>query len=57
MQNQELINVSLNHNLEQVDDKPTKEDKILDITFTNNKSNLQKTEILPGIGKSDHKIV
>ena len=31
--------------------------KILDLLFTNNKSSLQKIEILPGIGKSDHEIV
>ena len=56
-QNQKLIDVSLDHNLEQVVDKPTREDKILDLLFTNNKSSLQKIEILPGIGKSDHEIV
>ena len=56
-QNQKLIDVSLDHNLEQVVDKPTRENKIIDLLFTNNKSSLQKIEILPGIGKSDHKIV
>ena len=56
-QNQKLIDVSLDHNLKQVVDKPTGEDKILDLLFTNNKSSLQKIEILPGIGKSDHEIV
>ena len=43
--------------MEQVVDKPTREDKILDLLFTNNKSSLQKIEILPDIGKSDHEIV
>ena len=52
-----IKNLSLYHNLEQVVDKPTREDKILDLLFTNNKSSLQKIEILPGIGKSDHEIV
>ena len=34
--NQKLIDVSLDHVLEQVVDKPTREDKILDLHFTNN---------------------
>ena len=46
-QNQKLIDVSLDHNLEQVVDKPTREDKILDLLFTNNKSSPQKIEIFP----------
>ena len=37
--------------------KPTREDKILDLHFTNNKSSLRKIAILSGIGESDHKIV
>ena len=56
-QNQKLIDLSLDHNLDQVADKPLKGDWILDLFFTNGKSSLQKTEILPGIGKSDHEIV
>ena len=41
------VGLSLDHNLE---------DKIVDLLFTNNKSSLQKNEILLGIGKSDHDI-
>ena len=41
-QNQKLIDVALDHNLEQVVDKPTREDKILDLLFTSNKCSLQK---------------
>ena len=40
----------MEHNLDQVIDKPTRGDRILDLLFTNDKSSLQKTEILPGIG-------
>ena len=57
LQNQKLIDVSLDHNLEQVVDKTTRKDEIIDLLFTKNKSSLQKIEILPGSGKSDHEIV
>ena len=37
-----LIDVSLDHNFEQVVDNPIGEDKILDLLFMNNISSLQK---------------
>ena len=37
LQNQKLIDLSLDHNLDQVVDKPIRGDRILDLLFTNNK--------------------
>ena len=54
---QRLIDISLHHNIEQVIDKPTRGDNILDLFLTNNKSALQHFETLPPIGKADHDIV
>ena len=54
---QRLIDISLHHNIEQVIDKPTRGDNILDLFLTNNKSALQNFETLPPIGKADHDIV
>ena len=53
---QRLIDISLHHNIEQVIDKPTRGDNILDLFLTNNKSALQNFETLPPIGKADHDI-
>ena len=55
---QRLIDISLHHNIEQLIDKPTREEIIiLDLFLTNNKSALQNFETLPPIGKADHDIV
>ena len=54
---QRLIDISLHHNIEQIIDKPTRGDNILDLFLTNNKSALQNFETLPPIGKADHDIV
>ena len=54
---QRLIDISLHRNIEQVIDKPTRGDNILDLFLTNNKSALQNFETLPPIGKADHDIV
>ena len=54
---QRLIDISLEHNIEQVIDKPTRGDNILDLLFTNNKSTLHKFDTLPPLGKSDHDII
>ena len=54
---QRLIDISLHHNIEQIIDKPTRGDNILDLFLTNNTSALQTFETLPPIGKADHDIV
>ena len=54
---QRLIDISLDHNIEQTIDKPTRGGNILDILFTNNKSTLQNVVIKPPLGKSDHDII
>ena len=41
---QQLIDISLHHNIEQVIDKPTRGDNILDLFLTNNKSARQNFE-------------
>ena len=52
-----LIDISLDHNIEQTIDKPTRGGNILDLLFTNNKSTLQNVVIMPPLGKSDHDII
>ena len=54
---QQLVDVSLDHNLDQVVDQPTWGTNTLDLLLTNNKTSLNKLSILPGLGKSDHDIV
>ena len=54
---QRLIDISLDHNIEQTIDKPTRGGNILDLLFTNNKSTLQNFVIMPPLGKSDHDII
>ena len=45
------------HNLHQMTDKCTRNNRILDLFFTSNPSNVNKLTTLPPIGKSDHDIV
>ena len=54
---QRLIDISLDHNIEQTIDKPTRGGNILDLLFTNNKSTLHNFVIMPPLGKSDHDII
>ena len=54
---QRLIDISLDHNIEQTIDKPTRGGNILDLLFTNNKSTLQNFVTMPPLGKSDHDII
>ena len=54
---QRIIDISLDHNIEQTIDKPTRGGNILDLLFTNNKSTLQNVVIMPPLGKSDHDII
>ena len=44
---QRLIDISLDHNIEQTIDKPTRGGNILDLLFTNNKSTLQNVFTMP----------
>ena len=54
---QRLIDISLDHNIEQTIDKPARGGNILDLLFTNNKSTLQKFVTMPPLVKSDHDII
>ena len=54
---QRLIDISLDHNIEQTIDKLTRGGNILDLQFTNNKSTLQNVVIMPPLGKSVHDII
>ena len=54
---QQLAHISLDHNLEQVVNIPTRGENILDLMFTNNRSGLNKVSILPPLGKTDHDII
>lgn len=52
---QAILDLSIDFNLTQVIDKPTREKNILDLLFTNNPSLIKSTANAPGI--SDHDIV
>ena len=49
----ELINIANDHGLEQIVDKPTRKDRILDLFFIRNSSLVIKTTALPGISNHD----
>ena len=55
MVQQAVLDMSIDFNLSQVHDKPTREDNMLDLIFTNNPSLIKSTSNAPGI--SDHDIV
>ena len=52
---EQLITVTTQHELHQIQDKPTRGENILDLLFTNNPSLIKYTDVVPGI--SDHEIV
>ena len=52
---QELLNTTTQHSLVQIQDKPTRENSILDLYFTDNPSLIKYSEVVPGI--SDHEMV
>ena len=52
---QQLIDISIQHGLTQLTDKPTRHPNILDLCFTTNTSLIKNTSVIPGI--SDHDIV
>ena len=56
-QHQMLIDITCDSNLHQVVNTPTRNDRILDLLFLNNPTNINKICTLPPIGLSDHDIV
>ena len=52
---QDLIDLSIKHNLNQVQELPTRRGSVLDLVFTSNTSLVKSTSVVPGI--SDHDIV
>ncbi|CAC5397853.1 unnamed protein product [Mytilus coruscus] len=56
-QHQYLLDIISNHNLHQATDKPTRNDRILDLIYVNNPTCINKVNTLPPIGLADHDIV
>ena len=54
---QQLVDISLDHNLEQVVNIPTRGENILYLMLTNNRSGLNKVSTLPPLGKAHHDII
>lgn len=54
---QELLDIVADHSLTQVVNKPTRNDKILDLLLTNYPSIVNNIETIPPIGEADHDIV
>ena len=54
---QQLLDIISDHNLHQMTDKATRNDRILDLFFTSIPSTTNKVTTLPPIGKADHDIV
>ena len=55
--NTKLLDGIAYHNLLQITDKPTRNERTLNLLFMNNPSNLNKLCTLPPIGLADHGIV
>ena len=51
------MDITTNHNLNQITDKTTRNDRILDLIFVNNPTCINKISTLPPIGLADHDIV
>ena len=56
-QHHQLLDIIVDHNLHQVTDKPTRNERTLDLLLMNNPSNLNKLCTLPPIGLADLDIV
>ncbi|XP_063435914.1 uncharacterized protein LOC134716832 [Mytilus trossulus] len=56
-QHQILIDIINDHSLEQIVDKPTRGERILDLILTNAPNIKNKLELMPPIGNADHDIV
>ena len=54
---QQLVDISLDHNLEKVANIPTRGENILDLMFTSNRSGLNKVSTLPPLRKAEHDII
>jgi hypothetical protein len=52
---EQLLDISLDHHLDQVNPHPTRGANILDLFFTNNSTLINRVEVIPGV--SDHDIV
>ncbi|CAC5359114.1 unnamed protein product [Mytilus coruscus] len=52
----QLLDIINDHSLEQIVNKPTRSDRILDLLLTNTPSIVNKTETMPPIGNADHDI-
>ena len=55
-QHQDLLDLIADHSLTQIVDKPTRNDKILDLIITNYPSIVDNLETIPPIGEADHDI-
>ena len=56
-QRQDLLDLIADHSLTQIVDKPTRNDKTLDLIITNYPSIVDNLETIPPTGKADHDIL
>ena len=56
-QHQDLLDLIADHSLTQIIDKPTRNDKTLDLIITNYPSIVDNLETIPPIGEADHDIL
>ena len=56
-QHQDLLDLIADHSLTQIVDKPSRNDKTLDLVITNYQSTVDNLETIPPIGKADHDIL
>ena len=56
-QHQDLLDLIADHSLTQIVDKPTRNDKTLDLIITNYLSIVDNLETIPPIGEADHDIL
>ena len=56
-QHQDLLDLIADHSLTQIVDKPTRNDKTLDLIITNYPSIVDNLETIPPIGEADHDIL
>ena len=52
-----LVNIIQDHCLSQMVNRHTREDKTLDLLFTNSPFPIHRVKVMPPIGKADHDIV
>ena len=53
-QSKAMIDIALDHNLQQLVDEPTRGLNVLDLFFTNNESLVQHVNVRPGISDHDY---